>query len=212
MNIILSDFINYLGLFLKTLGEFDESNDVSQLSREFLNKFYCNLISIENHLNCKDSTSAALLQRYNHELFVDFFYIFGDLENKDSKIEKFFNYKKLSTKFENRSWCDELIGDKRKFIPPSVGDEQKLKETYKKLSDMAHSNIVSMGLNRKGNDYEYKIINLAIVLIIVDITNCLLFKPFRDWFSKIFDQRRFLEIKEFQNDSISLFKDKYYKE
>ena len=50
---------------------------------------------------------------------------------------------------------------------------------------MAHPNIVSLRLNRRGREFEFKIIKGAIVLVIYEICACLNDRRFRSLFNEI---------------------------
>jgi hypothetical protein len=178
---ILKDFINHLQTFYKDLGVFDSIENKKTVAREICNRFFSNLICLENHLHLKDSLSSALIQRYNHELSLDFYYLLDEKDTED-KLNKFFNYNYSS---KNREWSILKNDNKRDFVPPWVADKEALVKLYKTLSRMAHPNILSIQLNRKGDEFEYRIIQGAITLCILDISSCLNHKPFRDLFPNI---------------------------
>src|SRR3989344_8342985 len=188
---LLSDLMVELRPFLSLFGVFSGKEDEMELAREFANKFFSSLISLENHLLAKDAISASLLQRYSHEMFLDFFYVFGSSSIKE-KVEEFFSYeKRLKTQPNLQTWRNKDTLKKeelRKFIPPWVAGEESMKTIYKRLSDMAHPNIVSMRLNRRGAEFEYIIIINAISLVVLNITECFLYKPF--W-ELVYDDKKF---------------------
>lgn len=178
---LLKDFIEHLDTFYKDLGVFGTTQERQDVAREICNRFYSNLVSLENHLLLKDSLSAALIQRYNHELVVDFYYLL-DPSDKENKTEKFFNHSHDSVA---REWSTLPSKEKRAFVPPWVADDKGLVSIYKILSNMAHPNIISIRLNRRGKESEYKIIKGAITLCIVEISSCINHKIFRDLFPNI---------------------------
>ena len=178
---LLKDFIEHLDTFYKDLGVFDTSQERQDVAREICNRFYSNLVSLENHLLLKDSLSSALIQRYNHELVVDFYYLL-DPSDKEDKIKRFFNHSHDSAA---REWSTLPSKEKRAFVPPWVADDKGLVLIYKTLSNMAHPNIISIRLNRRGQEFEFKIIKGAIILCVIEISACINHKVFRDLFPNI---------------------------
>ena len=178
---LLRDYIKHLDGFYKDLGVFGVAQDRQDVAREICNRFYSNLVSLENHLCLKDSLSAALIQRYNHELAVDFYYLL-DPSDREEKIRRFFGY---SNDSNSREWSTLPLKEKRTSVPSSVASGNDLSSLYKTLSNMAHSNIVSIRLNRLGKDFEFNIIKGAIMLCIIEISNCIDYKVFRDLFPNV---------------------------
>jgi hypothetical protein len=178
---ILKDFLLHLDSFYKDLGLFTGEKNKAEFAREILTRFYSNLVCLENHLHLKDSLSSALIQRYNHELTLDFYYMLDPWDD-EGKLQKFFNYTNLS---RDQKWSLDETKVKRTFIPQLTGDNSTFTALYKTLSNMAHSNIISIQLNRRGEEFEFRIIKGAILLCVVDISACLNHKPLRDLFPNI---------------------------
>lgn len=175
---LLSDFIDDIKPFLESLGKFNEDVNEITIVQEFSSQFYANLISLENSLNLRDTLAVTLIQRYNHEMLRDFFYIFSS----DSILEKakeFYSYKdRISINPTLREWKKTSFNNK--IIPPWISDEKTTKIIYKHLSDLAHPNMLSMRLHRGTERSQNIVIENAISLIINDIVACFSYKPFRD--------------------------------
>ena len=190
---LLNDFLKYLDPIYKELGIFSGSKDTEEAIREIMNRFYSNLFSLQNHLITKDSLSSTLIQRYNNELVVDFYYVIDPSGEKD-KIKNFFNHK-----ITDREWSKIDKSEKRKFIPPWVVSQEDYKNVYRKLSNLAHPNIISLQLNRRGTDYEFIIIKDAICLCIFEICICLNDLRFRELFPSLDWANLYFKTLEFKN-------------
>lgn len=178
---LLIDYLSYNEIFYKKFGVFTGKKNSKELAKEIINRFYSNLVSLGNYLLTKDSLGATLIQRYNHELVIDFYYLLNPGGEKD-KVEKFFNY---DSKSIHREWSSFKKKQKEDFVPPWVADRRGLTSVYRKLSDMAHPNIMSIQLNRKGTEYEYIIIKDAICFCIFEICLCFEHAPFKELFPDI---------------------------
>jgi len=178
---LLTDFINEIKPFLDSLGVFNEERDELAVARSFGSRFYVNLLAIKKHLELMDTLSATLIQRYNHEMLRDFFYIFGSPVSS-AKAEEFFSYQDRLTKNPTlRGWKNIPKGkDIKDFIPPWVSDGKTSQKIYKYLSNLAHPNMISMRLHRGVETSQDYVIENAITLIVNDIATCFIFKPFRD--------------------------------
>lgn len=203
---LLREFLIHLKSEIEEFGTFVNitTSDQNGSIRLIVWRFYDNLISLQNTLNTKDALVSALIQRYNYELMVDFYYLI-DPSGEDDKIEKFLSYK---TSDSRRSWSDYDKRKKEEFLPPWIMDQKTTKPLYRKLSDMVHSNIISITLNTKGEDYTNEIIKQSISLCIVMITGCLNDQRFREMFYK-YDKNGeqnspYFETLEFQNRAINL--------
>jgi ribosomal protein L15E len=86
---LLIDYLSYNEIFYKKFGVFTGKKNSKELAKEIINRFYSNLVSLGNYLLTKDSLGATLIQRYNHELVIDFYYLLNPGGEKD-KVEKFF--------------------------------------------------------------------------------------------------------------------------
>lgn len=202
VNILLNDFLKYLSPIYKGFGVFTGNKDVEEAIREIMNRFYSNLVSLENHLITKDSLSSTLIQRYNNELVLDFYYVIDPSGEKD-KIKNFFNHK-----ITDRDWSKIDKSEKRKFLPRWVISQDDYKNVYRKLSNLAHPNIISLQLNRRGNEYEFIIIKEAICLCIFEVALCLNDMRFRELFPDIDWTNLYSKTLEFQNRaSMILFKE-----
>lgn len=197
---LLDDFLEYLNPIYKELGVFSGKKDTKEAIREIMNRFYSNLVSLQNHLLTKDSLSSTLVQRYNNELVVDFYYLI-DPSGEENKIENFFNHD-----FSQREWSKikDAKAEKRKFIPPWVISQEGYKNFYKRLSNLAHPNILSLQLNRKGNEYEFIVIKDAICLCVFEISLCLNDLRFRELFPNIDWANLYFRTLEFQNRASAL--------
>jgi len=178
---LLEEYLAYHEVFYKKFGIFTGEKKSDEIAKEMVNRFYSNLVSLGNYLITKDSLGATLIQRYNHELVIDFYYLLNPGGEKD-KVEKFFNYNSKST---HREWSSLKKKEKEKFIPPWVADSKGLTSVYRKLSDMAHPNIMSIQLNRKGPEYEYLMIKDSICFCIFEICLCFEHVPFKELFPNI---------------------------
>ncbi len=178
---LIRDYLIYSENFYKEFGVFTGEKNSKEVAKEIINRFYNNLVCLENYSITKDSLGATLMQRYNHELFIDFYYLLNP-GGEQNKVAKFFNYNNLS---KNRSWSSFNNEQKRKFIPPWVADNKGLGSVYRKLSDMAHPNIMSIQLNRKGPKYEYLMIKDSICFCIYEICTCFEHNPFQELFPEI---------------------------
>jgi hypothetical protein len=177
IGILIDDYLNEFHKICSSAGVFTGNHDEDELIREFLNRFNANIVSLQNSLNLKDSIHATLLQRYNFELIVDFFYIFRS-NDKVSEIDRFFTFERRSMKEKQREWSSIKMKDKKKSLP----DLQNLDEHYRILSTLAHSNIMSMRVNRRSVDFEYKNILGALGLALTGINICLSEKNIEDKF------------------------------
>lgn len=178
---LLIDYLSYNEIFYKNFGVFTNEKNSTELAKEIASRFYNNLVCLGNYLLTKDSLGATLIQRYNHELVIDFYYLLNPGGEKD-KVEKFFNYNSKST---SRGWSSVQKKEKEKFIPPWVADGKGLTAIYRKLCDMAHPNIMSIQLNRKGPEYEYLMIKDSICFCIFEICLCFEHAPFKELFPSI---------------------------
>lgn len=199
---LLDNFLNHLNGFYKELGVFSDEKNKEQALLEIMNRFYSNLICLQNHLLAKDSLSATLIQRYNNELTVDFYYILDPGGEKD-KIKNFFNHKIVE-----REWSKIDKAEKRKFVPPWVMGQDTYKEHFKILSNLAHPNIISLRLNRRGVESEFSTIKDAICLCIFEISLCLNDKRFQEFFSGIDWPNLYFKTLEFKNQAGVLLSEK----
>jgi len=168
-SVLCSDFLLEAHALFNSLGVFDTSTDELAVGREFANRFYSNIVSLQNQLITKDSLASVLIHRYNHEMFLDFFYIFSS------------NHKKRL--LENptlQSWrgSGTKVKDVRNHVPSWISDQNSLMKIYKTFSDMSHPNIISMQHNRKGQEYEFWVISDCIALSIFEIIQCFSYEPF----------------------------------
>lgn len=96
---ILQRFKSLIKPFMKLFGEAKNEPTLLQFSWEFLNRWYSSLVSLENFIDLKDSFSVILMLRYNHEMMLNFFYVFGDSKPQE-KVKLYFNYEqRLSDSF-----------------------------------------------------------------------------------------------------------------
>jgi len=157
---------------LISLGTMTAGSDLSEAGRTIVNRFHSNIICIQNHLNHKDTLSAVLIARYNHELFIDFYYLFSD-GGENEKVKKYFEYKEKSQR-GCREWSSFSRKDKRKFLPSDDG----LDRHYKFLSDYAHPNIISLHLQWNENCFEFWTIIRALTLLVTEISIALSHEKF----------------------------------
>jgi hypothetical protein len=178
---LLQDFIKEMDSFLKSLGDMSLTEDQIGLAHWFLSCFRANLISIENHWGSNDTLSATLIQRFNHEMLRDFFYVFGS-PNPDEKVNEFFSFPQTQTENPHvREWRVMPSGKKpHDFIPPWISNEKTTKDVWRTVSNLAHPNIVSMRLHRGTQESKDYVMENATSLMVNDIAECLLYKPFRD--------------------------------
>ena len=178
---LLQDFIKEVDSLLTSLGDISLTEDQIGTAHWFLSCFRANLISIENHWGSNDTLSAMLVQRFNHEMLRDFFYIFGS-QNPAEKAEEFFSFPKRQTENEHvREWKVMPKGKKiHDFIPPWVSNEKTTKDIYRITSNLAHPNILSMRLHRGTQESKDYLMENAASFMVNDIAECLLHKPFRD--------------------------------
>lgn len=177
---LLSEFIEELKSFSLLLGVFNDEKDELAIARVFASRFFANLISLQRHFDSMDTLSATLIQRYNHEMLRDFFYIFGS-PNSSEKVLEFFSYQERLAKNPTlRQWQNIKEGKNIKdFLPPWVTDKKTANEIYKTLSNLAHPNMISMRLHRGVERYQDIVIENAITLVINDISTCFIYEPFR---------------------------------
>ena len=205
---LIKDFQEVLVPLMKIFGVSTNNRDLKQFVWEFFNRFYSNLVSLENCLILKDSLSTTLIQRYNHEMLLSFFFVVASPE-AEKRVLDYFSYEEdLKNNPGKRTWSTEDKKELRNHVPPWNAREPALSLFYKQLSDLAHPNCISMRLNRRGVKYEYIIMQSAVAMSIFEICNCILYKPFRDIFEKEnFDFTKCcLTIRNFQSRCYSLLK------
>jgi hypothetical protein len=133
---LLIDYLSYNEIFYKKFGVFTGKKNSKELAKEIINRFYSNLVSLGNYLLTKDSLGATLIQRYNHELVIDFYYLLNPGGEKD-KVEKFFNY---DSKSIHREWSSFKKKQKEDFVPPWVADRRGYKFEAKEEFAILHHN------------------------------------------------------------------------
>ena len=159
------------------LGDFTQEENAKQLARDFVSRFLSNVASLANLVQTRDSLNATLLQRYNHELLTDFYYLFSP-DGEEDKIQRFFSFI-TRTRTENaREWSTFQRRDKLPFIPPWIISPETNPALYKALSNLAHPNIISIRLNRRGERYTISVIEDSIVFTILQISNCFMHHTF----------------------------------
>ncbi len=203
-SVLCIDFLPEVHALFNSFGVFDTSTDELAVAREFANRFYSNIISLQNQLITKDSLASVLIHRYNHEMFLDFFYIFSSNDVVD-RVDEFLNYKQvLNKKPETQSWRRSAvkISEARMYVPPWISDQVSLKKVYKTFSKMSHPNIISMQHNRKGEEYEYWVISDSIALSIFEIIQCFSYDPFMEMIASRIDTIHFPDFSR-HHDSIT---------
>ncbi len=181
---ILKDFISHLDKYITLIEEGSSSTinipddlDVKQIYRIFLRRFRSNLYAL---LSLEDPLIFALLQRYNHEMLLNFYFL-SDPTDQANKITQFATY---SGKSSLQKWGNHKTSDKRPSVPPWIGDKESFKKVYKWLSNLAHPNILSitLGFLNDGDQRNNRIMTEATALCIFEISICLDCKGFRDIF------------------------------
>ena len=202
---LISEFKPEVEHILSILGKFTGAHDEKEAAREFCNRFYANLLSMEKNLETDDPLLCTLVQRYNHEMMLRFFYIFAS-KNSSEKAEEFFSYEeKLRKQPDLQRW--ESDTGLKKFVPPWTAPKEILTKIYKKLSDLAHPNTISMRLIRRTQKSQRNVTKDAASLIVFEITTCFLYKPFRDLIFGEVDTVEFCsKMREFQAKCTDLIK------
>lgn len=178
---ILKDFISHLDKYIALLEEGSSSTinipddlDVKQIYRIFLRRFRSNLYAL---LSLEDPLIFALLERYNHEMLLDFYFLFSDEDEKirANKIRKFSLFPKEIDSKKFKKWGGYDVAFKGQKMPPWTGNKKSFEKIYTRLSNLAHSNILSITLNVLDNDGKRnrKVITEAISLCIFEIATCL---------------------------------------
>ncbi len=188
---ILKDFISHLDKYIALLEKGSSSTidipddlDVKQIYRIFLRRFRSNLYAL---LSLEDPLIFALLQRYNHEMLLDFYFLCSDKdeEKRAKNFKKFSSFpKEIPEEIKSKKWKKWGGYDtsyKEIFMPPWTGSQDSFENIYKHLSNLAHSNILSITLNVLDNDAKRsrKVITEAIFLCIFEIATCLDYYGFR---------------------------------
>jgi hypothetical protein len=133
---------------------------------------------------------------------IDFYYLI-DLSGEENKIQNFFSHTN-----KKRQWSSYGTPEKKKFLPPHIMSQETTEPLYRKLSNMAHPNIISLTLNLIKETYRDEIIKEAISLCLVMITGCLNDQRFREMFYQYDEDCQqnspYFETLEFQNRAIKL--------
>jgi hypothetical protein len=173
------EYSKELAKLLKQIGSFTGEPSRPELIREFFNRLHSSVVSLQNALLAKDALHAALVQRYNFELITDFFYLLSPGGEED-KMEKFFNFPERSNNEKEREWSNYSQKEKRAFLPLEGLDKH-----YKILSTVAHPNLLSIQVSRRGEEHEYFVISGAILSAMTGINVCLTHESFIEEFSNI---------------------------
>ena len=185
IKVVLSNFIAHLDRYIKLIEQGAASTinipndlDLKQIFRIFLKRFRTNIYTLM--VLEKDPLLFTLLQRYNHEMLLDFYFL-SDPTDQAKKITQFATY---SGKLSLQKWGNYQTSDKRPSVPPWVGDKESFRKVYKWLSNLAHPNILSitLGVLDDGGQRKNRIMTEATALCIFEISICLDCKGFRDIF------------------------------
>lgn len=199
---LIQDFIFILEKEIEKFGTSTQRSEQKDAIMLIVQGFHCILGSLKNALSENDALVASLLQRYNYELMIDFYYLI-DPSGERQKIQNFFSHT-----INDRQWSSCSKPEKEKYLPPWIVSQESTKQLYKKLSNLAHPNIISLRLNTKAKTYKDEITKEAISLCIVMISGCLNDQRFRKMYYQYGEEGQenspYFEILKFQNRAISL--------
>lgn len=159
----LKDFDTELRSIIQR-NKFIDQKNAERLIKEYLNKLYCILYSLEYALTLKDSLVISLISKYVYEIFVDFQYIFGNPGHKEERVGEFFAFEANP---EKRDWTSSSRSERAEEISDNFLKTHK--SYYSRLNNNAHPSIHSLYINRRGIEFEQWFIFSSVLMVISTI-------------------------------------------
>lgn len=157
--------------------KFKEERNGERLIMEYLSKLYCSLFTLKYALDTKDSLAVSLVSKYVYEIFIDFFYIFGNDLTEGQFVKDFFAYENTP---DEKDWTKVQRYQRIEIIDKTFLGAHKA--YYSRLNNHAHPSIHSLFTHRKGIVFEKWIIFSSVLMVISTIIIILKHKKTLDYF------------------------------